>query len=47
MGTGIQGKNPIDFITFHEENVHADLGANGASPTDVTALAQKIYKLIP
>jgi hypothetical protein len=46
VGTDISG-GPVDFINFHRGSVYADLGANGASPSGLTALAQKIYKLIP
>jgi hypothetical protein len=46
VGTGMTG-GPVDFISFHRGSVYADLGADGASPSGLTALAKKIYKLIP
>jgi hypothetical protein len=54
LGSGaslIVGTTPsggaVDFIEFHKGTNFADLSANGASPSGLTTVARKVYKLLP
>jgi hypothetical protein len=54
LGSGdslIVGSSPsggaVDFVEFHKGTIFADLSANGASPSGVTTVARRVYKLLP
>jgi hypothetical protein len=46
VGTSSRG-GAVDFIEFHRGTVFAVLTANGASPSGITTVARKVYKLLP
>jgi hypothetical protein len=46
VGTSPSG-GAVDFIEFHKGTIFADLSANGASPSGITTVARKVYKLLP
>jgi hypothetical protein len=46
VGTAPSG-GAVDFIEFHKGTNFADLSANGASPSGLTTVAGKVYKLLP
>jgi hypothetical protein len=50
-GVIITGTSPtgtaVDIAHLHKGPVYADVSANGATPSSLTALSQQIYKLLP
>jgi hypothetical protein len=46
VGTGEGSGAAVDFVTFHRGSIYADLSANGASPTKLTAFAKAVYRLL-
>ena len=38
--------SPVDYITFHRSGVYAWIEANGAEPSELTALAREVYPRI-
>lgn len=47
VGTGAGNHAPVDYIVFRKGTLYADLSANGAEPSKLTTLGQKVYKLTP
>ena len=46
VGTSPSG-GAVDFIDFHRGTIYADVSANGASPSAITTVARRVYKLLP
>jgi hypothetical protein len=47
VGTGVVNNSPVDYLVFKKGALYADLGANGAEPSQLAALGREIYKLTP
>jgi hypothetical protein len=47
VGTGVGSNAPVDYIQFRKGALYADISANGAAPSKLTILGQKVYKLTP
>ena len=45
VGTSRSG-GAVDFINFHKGTIFASVSANGASPSGITTVARKVYKLL-
>ena len=46
IGKSASGTSPIDFLSFHRAGIYADVTANGASPSVLTAFSRAVYRLL-